>query len=121
MENRKELVQEFWQLKVSLDRTNPKPNMKTELKLSFRQIGGAQVLIAYTLDRGSFFVLCRKESRGHWIEAESAGFPEMKEFCASWLNTNARGFDFSSSTEAQRLADELRRVFGTFFITGENS
>ncbi len=121
MENRKELGQEFWQLKIDLDRTNPKPNMKTELMLSFRQIGGVQVLIAYTLDGGSFFVLCRQVKQKVWIEADSAGFPEMKEFCSKWLNAKTRGLDFSSTKEAQKVADELRRVFGTFFIVGKNS
>ncbi len=121
MENRKEFVQEFWQLKIDLDSTNPKPNMKTELKLSFRQIKGVQVLIAFTLDGGSFFVLCSKEPKDRWFKADSAGFPEMKEFCAKWLNANTRGLDFSSTKETQKVADELRRVFGTFFIVGENS
>ncbi len=121
MKNRAELVQEFMQLKVQLDRTNPKPNMKTELKFSFRKSGEVLQLIAQTLEIGNFFVLCVKQKDQDWADAGSAGFSNLKEFCIDWLDQNAKNKNLSDPNIAKEVAEELRRILTTLFIPKDDS
>ncbi len=121
MRNRADLVQEFMQLKVNLDRTNPKPNMKTELKFSFRKSGEVLQLIAQTLENGNFFVLCTKHKSQDWEVADSAGFSNLKEFCVEWLDKNARNINLADPSLAKQVAEELRRILATHFINRDDS
>ncbi len=124
MENLNGIKQEFWQIKIHIDRGNPRPNMKTELYFEFRNItGGSLELIARTLPENqslSFVVLCRFKSGNRWEATEESGFFLLKEFCGEWLSEQ-EDKNLQDARIRSDVALELRRILAALFDPNRDS
>lgn len=124
MQNRKEIIREFFEIKPYLDRANKLKNEKTTLKLLVRlpKPGQPLQLIAYVTDApdGPFILLC-EVFRKKWKPVEMGGFQNLKEFCANELNISMKNlidqFDETIGIEEGR---KLNAKFDTLLI-GEDS
>ncbi len=121
MENSKSIAQDQLQLKAKLDRSNPRPNMKTELQLSFIKSSEDEwQLIAHTLfyRSSSFLVLCRLGDQNKWETVGSTGLEDLKRFCADWLNANIRPINpnFWGSLAGIQISNELQQELNKLLL-----
>ena len=117
MENRQLLVQDFLKLKVYLDRSNSKKDLKTELSFLIRtSTSDALELIAFTDPTlKSFAVLCKNQGI-RWEIQNNYQFYDLKEYCRNWIQTKIPSIHKYDPNSGIELGQELRTVFSTLFI-----
>ena len=90
MENRKEVIQEYFKLRVFLNKANLKSNEKTELDFEVRRIPKSKnyLFVAYLKGASNqvFISLCQNNTLNHWSSETRPGFYNLAKYCANELN-----------------------------------
>ncbi len=97
MENRNSIVNEFFQLRVLLNRANKKPNQRTELTFKIRSLPNKQFQFGTHLEgEGAFLELCIRDKKTTWERSGSSKFRLLEDFCARQLNECEKNLQITS-------------------------
>ncbi len=118
MQNRKELFQEYFEIKIYIDKGNRLASEKTELLfLACRPLGTPNIaLIVKTTSKtnSNFVLLCEYRPGLKWMSVQGSQFPVLKDFCTQELN-RCLNKDFQKTFSEQigiQLGQDLARKLG---------
>jgi hypothetical protein len=91
MENRAEVVAEYFELRVLLNKANLKKNETTEVDFQIIKNQGIYYLVAFLKGaaKPAHLNLCYLD-RVRWAESNVTRFTFLEEFCRNFLNANFR-------------------------------
>ena len=87
MENRSEVVREYFDLIVYLNQSNVSRNKKTEITFEIRKTANIEEFGCYLrgVKNPNLLVLCKK-TRGLWQSANNTKFIFLEDFCSGYLD-----------------------------------
>ena len=88
MDNRENIVAEYFQLRMLLNKTNLKKDEKTEIEFLLRH-DQRDFWVVASLKKTSpskTIEICRKKSNGRWARSECTGLFNLEDYCAETLN-----------------------------------
>lgn len=94
MENRSQIVQEFFELIVYLNKGNTKANTKTELifdiRPSLKEKSELEFIVYLKgIKNPKSLVFCKKRGKQLWITANFTKFIDIEDFCCAQLNIDS--------------------------------
>ena len=101
MENRENVVAEYFQLRVLLNKTNLRKDEKTEVVFLLRHNQEGDVCLVAALAKISpskAIEICGKPRNGSWRGSEYSGLFYLEDYCAKFLNSGA-----SAKSEASEI------------------
>jgi hypothetical protein len=104
---RSEIVQEYFQLIVLLNRTNKLPDEKTKLHFTIIKKKDEELLFAYLIHPGPKQLLCHKSGKYKWV---SSGFTQQiyfERYCAEFLDKHVSVANNLTELLAKHLASLL--------------
>ena len=104
MENRSEIVREYFELIVFLNRSNKTANTKTNLDFEITRIEDYDYCRCYLkgVNKPVFLRLCKRREPKPWIPSLTTRFAFTEDFCAKFLNNNQSNLEL--------LVKELRSL-----------
>ena len=97
MQNRTEVVKEYFELMVLLNQANQKSNQKTEMVFDIRTVGRRQIrykLVALIKgSQTSFIALCDFSEKKYWAVPKDSRFFYLGSFLAYELNQKQKEYE----------------------------
>ena len=90
MQNRSQIIQDFFDLVIYLNRGNTKANTKTELVFDIRSNAEFLDFGCYlkVIKSPHFLILCRKKADKRWASSGFTRFIHLEDYCRNQLNLN---------------------------------
>ena len=89
MENRSEIVREYFEIIVYLNQSNTSKNKRTEIAFEIRKVANIEEFGCYlkSIKNSNFLVLCKK-TKGFWQSTNNTRFIFLEDYCRDSLNHN---------------------------------
>ena len=115
MENRENIVADYFKLRTLLNRTNFKSNEKTDIEFTLRRRAPDNFYFAAELKgirNPNKIELCQKNGRNLWQPSNHSGLFHLEEFCANFFRKNISDnpTDSEMKSTALHLHNELRSL-----------
>ncbi len=116
MENRSQIVKEFFELIIYLNRANPKSNSKTELVFDIKTNTYNSKILEFGcylrgIESPQFLVLSKKHLNKRWISSGYTRFINIEDYCRDQLNIY--GTETNKTILMSKIITKLRS-FGVF-------
>ena len=116
MNERSQIVQEYFELMVLLNRSNTYANQNTEIHFLIVRQSRDQFVLSASINqnfRNGFLMLCLWEHGSIWEEAGYSGLFNLERYCASELNRAVKHQNLEAETitpkEFNSLAEEIQK------------
>lgn len=88
MKNRSDIIREYFDLIVYLNRSNAAKNEKTEIVFEIRRSANSKSFGCYLkgANNPTFLVLCKQTTSSHWKISNHTNFFVLEEYCMNLLN-----------------------------------
>jgi hypothetical protein len=111
MQNRTQIIKDFFQLRVFLNRSNQLPNQPSQLKFEIRSGGARKLELVATMvchGRRNSLILAQKLPQYTWQSSGFSTFVHLEDFCSESLNRYPE--DTKVEVLETKLWEELRNL-----------
>ncbi len=112
MENRTEVIKEYFELRLLLNRANQKSNQKTELDFEIRKLSNLEFhFIAFAKGHlpKAFLSICHTNDYIKWLTPDQSRFHYLGKYCADELNKKQSQLNNINLEQSKKfLVDHVR-------------